>query len=96
MADLNIPEAVKRAKELRKECDHVRYSCNDIGCLAGPNLRDVEALAALVERLTEAVMHQGWCRSCAEDPTPDTPECQAVVDVLAEARAALGKKVPRD
>jgi len=90
VADLNIPEAVKRAKELRKECDHVRYSCNDIGCLAGPNLRDVEALAALVERLTEA-----WVESADPDNHCSKGVPCEYRDLLAEARAALGEEAPR-
>ena len=53
MADITearktLPGLVER---LRADCDHIRYSCDDIDCVAGPIKKHVHALLDDHERL---------------------------------------------
>jgi hypothetical protein len=47
----NHRETLKKLlKALRSDCDHIRYSCEDIDCYAGPLEREVRALLEENER----------------------------------------------
>ena len=41
-----------------------------------------------IKRLRTALLHMGWCRSCAEDPTPDTPECEQARSIINALQGA--------
>jgi hypothetical protein len=50
---------------LRRDCDHVRYSCDDVDCCAGPIEKLSAAALGEIERLTFLV--QDWQGRCLNE-----------------------------
>lgn len=49
---------------------------------------EVAKLTSERDKLAGSLLHQGWCRSCAEDGTP----CPETAEACALARAGLATK----